>query len=75
MKALLREHGVVPRRVVLGLGIGWFVIVAKCAALPWLFARWEIPVHPGWVIVPSLIFALLVTSIVLTHDWAHDDES
>lgn len=74
MKAILRHHGVVPRRTVFGLGIGWFIIIAKCLAMPWVFARWEIPVDSGWVIVPTLIFALLVTLIVLTHNWTYEDE-
>jgi hypothetical protein len=57
----------IPRRVRLLLEIGWAVIVAKCLAVPWVIARWQVPIHPGWVIVPTLIFALLVTFLVLAH--------
>ncbi|HTT58168.1 MAG TPA: hypothetical protein VMF63_13730 [Opitutaceae bacterium] len=56
-----------PRRLRLVLEIGWLVIIAKCCAVPWVIARWQIPVHPGWVIGPTLIFAALVTLLVLVH--------
>jgi len=47
------------------LEIGWAVIIAKCLAVPWVITRWQIPVHPGWVIVPTLLFAALVTLVIL----------
>jgi hypothetical protein len=56
-----------PRRIRLFLEIGWIVIIAKCLAVPWVITRWQIPVNPGWVIVPTLIFAALVTLLVLRH--------
>jgi len=65
MTALSPSSRSVPRRVRLFLGIGWVVVVAKCLAVPWVIARWQIPIHPGWVIVPTLLFALLVTIVVL----------
>ena len=55
---------VVPRRMRMMLEIGWAVIIAKCLAVPWVIAHWQIPVHPGWVIVPTLLFAALVTLVV-----------
>jgi len=54
-----------PRQVRLVLEIGWVLVIAKCLAVPWVIARWQIPVHPGWVIAPTLIFAALVTLVVL----------
>ncbi len=48
------------------LEIGWLVIIAKCLAVPWLISRWQIPVHAGWVIVPTLLFAALITVVVVT---------
>jgi flagellar biosynthesis protein FliR len=59
----------VPQRIRLWLAIGWAVIIAKCLAVPWLIARWQIPVHPGWVIGPTLIFAALITLLVRVHRW------
>jgi len=67
MTALPTFPGSLPRRVRLFLGIGWAVILGKCLAVPWVIARWQIPIHPGWVIVPTLIFAALVTGVVLAH--------
>ena len=54
-----------PRRLRLLLEVGWAVIIAKCLAVPWVIAHWQIPVHPGWVIVPTLLFAALITFLVL----------
>ena len=49
------------------LEIGWALIIAKCLAVPWVINHWQIPVDPGWVIVPTLMFAALVTLLVLMH--------
>jgi len=65
MTAPPMSPGSSPRRVRLFLAIGWTVILVKCLAVPWVIARWRIPIHPGWVIVPTLIFAALVTVVVL----------
>lgn len=65
MQAPLALPTSTPRRVWVFLAIGWVVIVAKCLALPWVFAHWRIPVHPAWVIVPTLLFAALVTVVIL----------
>lgn len=67
MQAPLTMPAAFPRRVRLLLEIGWAVIIAKCLAVPWVINRWQIPVHPGWVIVPTLILAVLVTFLALTH--------
>jgi hypothetical protein len=65
MQASLARPTGVPRRVRLFLIIGWVVIIAKCLAVPWVLAHWQIPVHPAWVIVPTLVLAALVTLVVL----------
>lgn len=67
MQAPLTMPAALPRRVRLLLEIGWAVIIAKCLAVPWVITRWQIPVGPGWVIAPTLILAVLVTFLVLTH--------
>lgn len=67
MQAPLTIPAALPRRLRLLLEIGWAVIIAKCLAVPWVIARWQIPVHPGWVIVPTVLFAALVTLLVLAH--------
>ena len=67
MQAPLAIPAAFPRRLRLLLEISWVIIIAKCLAVPWVISRWQIPVHPGWVIVPTLIFASLVTLVVLAH--------
>lgn len=62
-----------PRRVIIGLAIGWILIVIKSALVPVVFSHWEIPIHSAWVIVPTFIFAIVVTFLVLTHDWRDED--
>jgi hypothetical protein len=63
-----------PRAVSIGLIVGWILILAKCLAAPSIIAHWEIPVHPAWVIIPTLIMAALVTVLAWTHDWKRDEE-
>jgi hypothetical protein len=43
--------------------IAWVLIIIKCFATPWIIARWAIPVQPAWIIVPTLIFAVVATWI------------
>jgi hypothetical protein len=52
------------------LGLGWVLIVAKCAVVWWAMTRWHVPMHPGWIVLPTLLFASLVTAL-----WfgVHDD--
>ena len=67
-----KSHNAVPRSVVTGVVVGWILIAVKCTLLPSLLERWQVPVHPGWVIVPTLIFGGLVTLLVAAHDWRRD---
>ncbi len=53
-----------PRRTRWILEVGWALILVKCAATPWIIAHWQIPVHPGWIIGPTLGFAVLVTIVI-----------
>ena len=71
-KTLMKPAGM-PRAVVVALVVGWIVITTKCLLAPALLVRWEIPVHPSWVVVPTLIFASLATVLAWTHDWGNGD--
>jgi hypothetical protein len=42
---------------------GWAVILAKCTAVWWAVDHWRVPFSSAWVIVPTLIFAALATSL------------
>lgn len=72
MELAPKSHTQAPRSVVVGVVVGWILIAIKCVVLPGLFQRWQIPIHPGWVIVPTLVFAGLVTFLIATHDWRKD---
>jgi preprotein translocase subunit Sec61beta len=61
-----------PRAVVVGLAVGWIVIVVKCLFVPTVIEHWQIPIRPAWVIVPTLLFAVVVTVLALAHDWTRD---
>ncbi|HEX9783092.1 MAG TPA: hypothetical protein VGA56_10250 [Opitutaceae bacterium] len=63
-----------PRFVFIALVVGWILIAVKCLIAPAVMAHWQIPVHPSWVIVPTLLFAALITVLAWTHDWVHDEE-
>ncbi|MBE2212325.1 MAG: hypothetical protein IAE82_00525 [Opitutaceae bacterium] len=69
MELAPKSHGHAPRSVVAGVVVGWILIALKCTLLPGVFQHWQVPVHPGWVIVPTLVFAGLVTVLIATHDW------
>lgn len=49
------------------MGIAWGLILAKCALIAWVIARWSVPVNAAWIILPTLAFAALATVLWLTH--------
>jgi hypothetical protein len=49
------------------LGVAWLVIVAKCFVVWWAIPHYHVPVHPLWIIGPTLFFAALVTVIWTRH--------
>lgn len=59
-----------PVRMRWFLGAVWLAILAKCALVWWAMLRWHVPFHPGWIVGPTLLFALLATGLWLG---AHDE--
>lgn len=47
--------------------LAWVAILAKCAAVWWAIGHWHVPVHPAWVVVPTLGMAALATFLWLVH--------
>ncbi len=45
--------------------IGWIAIGLKCVAVWWICRHYQVPVHPLWVIVPTVLMAALGTMIYL----------
>jgi apolipoprotein N-acyltransferase len=42
---------------------GWALVILKCALVWWLCNTYSVPIHPGWVIVPTLLGAALCTAL------------
>lgn len=45
------------------LGVAWIVILAKCVLVWWAMNHWNVPIHPAWVVVPTLLLAGLATAL------------
>ena len=45
--------------------IGWALILGKCILVWWACVRYAVPIHPLWVIVPTIVFAALCTGLYL----------
>lgn len=43
------------------MGAAWFLLVLKCALLWWAIEHWRLPLHPLWLVIPSLAFGVLAT--------------
>jgi hypothetical protein len=50
------------------LWIFWGVILVKCAFIWWLMRHYHVPIHPLWVVVPTLMFAALITAVYVWRD-------
>ncbi|RKX34685.1 MAG: hypothetical protein DRP71_06190 [Verrucomicrobia bacterium] len=66
MAAKLIDLGRLSRAHLLFLEIAWVVIIAKCIAVAWAVNHWSIPINAAWVIVPTLIFAAVVTLLTIS---------
>ena len=55
------------RRLAWWLTIGWMVIGVKCVLVPIAIAHWMIPIHPAWVIGPTLFLAAVATLLFIRH--------
>lgn len=46
----------------------WVLILAKCAVVAWAIERWNVPIHPAAIIVPTLLIAAVATALWLADD-------
>lgn len=53
------------RRSELVLAIGWILIALKCWLVTWACRTYAVPVHPGWIVWPTLLFAAVCTGLYL----------
>ena len=42
---------------------GWLLIVIKCFAILWAINYWAVPIHPYWIIVPTILMAAFGTAV------------
>ncbi len=47
---------------------GWILIIAKCVALWWLIDAYQVPIHPLWLVAPTVAFGLLATALYIWRD-------
>jgi hypothetical protein len=58
-----------PVRMLWFLGVVWVLILAKCTLVWWAIGHWNVPIHPAWIVLPTLLFAVLATGLWLgLHD-------
>ena len=55
------------RRVRLFMAIAWALIAIKCVLVWWAIGHWNVPIHPLWIVGPTVAFAGLATVVWLTH--------
>lgn len=46
----------------------WVVIAAKCAGVWWVMRHFRVPIHPLWVVVPTVMFAAVCTAVYIWRD-------
>lgn len=56
-----------PARIRFFMAIAWLVILIKCVLVSWAVDHWRMPFHAGWIIVPTVTFALLATVLWVAH--------
>lgn len=48
--------------------VGWVLIALKCVAIWWACNTYSVPIHPLWLIVPTVLFGLLATVVYVWRD-------
>jgi hypothetical protein len=49
------------------MAVTWLLIVAKCILVTWAVRHWQAPIHPGWIVWPTIAFGVLATGLWLGH--------
>lgn len=47
---------------------GWILILLKCTAIWWLIVKYHVPIHPMWLVGPTVLFGLLATALYIWRD-------
>lgn len=56
------------RRSEIVLAVGWALVLAKCLTISWAIRAYSVPIHPWWLIGPTLAFAALCTWLYWRRD-------
>jgi hypothetical protein len=64
----LKEERAPSRSVERLILVAWLIIVSKCFIVSWAISHYAIPVHPGWVVVPTLFMAAICTALYYWKD-------
>ncbi|OHE89429.1 MAG: hypothetical protein A3G75_01155 [Verrucomicrobia bacterium RIFCSPLOWO2_12_FULL_64_8] len=64
VKTTIRRHPLVEKSIL----AGWLIIVVKCFVVIWAIDHWAVPLHPYWIMVPTIIFAAVCTAVYYRRD-------
>lgn len=60
------EHSRISPRFWTWMSLAWLLIVAKCIAVPLVIDHWRVPVAASWVVLPTLVLAIVATILLLS---------
>ena len=47
---------------------GWVLILVKCGVLWWAIIAYNVPIHPLWLVAPTIAFAALASALYIWRD-------
>ena len=50
------------------IAAGWVLILVKCAFIWWAIITYNVPIHPLWLVAPTIAFAALATALYIWRD-------
>jgi hypothetical protein len=59
----VREQPQRSRRVERLIYLGWLLIAAKSVLVWWACMKYHVPIHPLWIVAPTVMFGLLCTAV------------
>ena len=50
------------------IAAGWVLILVNCAVNWWAILAYNVPIHPLWLVAPTIAFAALATALYIWRD-------
>jgi len=50
------------------IAAGWVLILVKCVLIWWAIIAYNVPIHPLWLVAPTIVFAALATALYIWRD-------